>query len=110
MTFKVVLLHSAETDLIELRTYLTQRFSSTAWQSTYGDLKQTIRQLASLPYAGSIPAELEPLHMGHYRQILSGMNRIIYEVRDTTVYIHLIADTRRDLQTLLMKRLLRTGS
>ncbi|AIC17556.1 MULTISPECIES: type II toxin-antitoxin system RelE/ParE family toxin [Pseudomonas] len=107
MTFKVVLLHSAETDLIELRTYLTQRFSTATWQSSYGNLKQAIRQLATLPYAGVIPEELEQLHIGHYRQILSGMNRIIYEVRDATVYIHVIADTRRDLQSLLMARLLR---
>ncbi|WJV22633.1 MULTISPECIES: type II toxin-antitoxin system RelE/ParE family toxin [Pseudomonas] len=107
MTFKVVLLHSAETDLIELRTYLTQRFSTATWQSSYGNLKQAILQLASLPYAGVIPEELEQLHIGHYRQILSGMNRIIYEVLDATVYIHVIADTRRDLQSLLMKRLLR---
>ncbi|AZC28399.1 type II toxin-antitoxin system RelE/ParE family toxin [Pseudomonas chlororaphis] len=107
MTFKVVLLHSAETDLIELRTYLTQRFSTATWQSSYSSLKQAIRQLATLPYAGVIPEELEQLHIGHYRQILSGMNRIIYEVRDATVYIHVIADTRRDLQSLLMKRLLR---
>ncbi|AIS15457.1 plasmid stabilization protein [Pseudomonas chlororaphis subsp. aurantiaca] len=107
MTFKVVLLHSAETDLIELRTYLTQRFSTAIWQSSYGNLKQAIRQLATLPYAGVIPEELEQLHIGHYWQILSGMNRIIYEVRDATVYIHVIADTRRDMQSLLMKRLLR---
>nr|WP_253219605.1 type II toxin-antitoxin system RelE/ParE family toxin [Pseudomonas chlororaphis] len=100
-------MHSAETDLIELRTYLTQRFSTAIWQSSYGNLKQAIRQLATLPYAGVIPEELEQLHIGHYRQILSGMNRIIYEVRDATVYIHVIADTRRDMQSLLMKRLLR---
>ena len=34
------------------------------------------------------------------------MNRVIYEVREQTVYIHIIADTRKDLQSLLIKRLL----
>lgn len=36
------------------------------------------------------------------------MNRVIYEVRESTVFIHIIADTRKDLQSLLMKCLLRT--
>jgi toxin ParE1/3/4 len=33
------------------------------------------------------------------------MNRIIYEVRDDTAYIHVVCDARRDLQSLLMKRI-----
>jgi hypothetical protein len=33
------------------------------------------------------------------------MNRIVYELRDDTAYIHIVCDTRRDLQGLLMKRI-----
>jgi toxin ParE1/3/4 len=36
------------------------------------------------------------------------MNRIIYEVRQDILYIHIIVDARRDLKTLLIRRLLRT--
>ncbi|MNQ94635.1 Plasmid stabilization system protein [compost metagenome] len=106
MSFKVVLLQSAELDLKELRTYLTRQFSTQAWQATYNDLKAAIRRLGDSPYAGSIPEEIEKLNLHQYRQILSGMNRIIYEVRAQTVYVHIIADTRKNLPTLLMKRLL----
>lgn len=107
MTFKVVLLHSAETDLIELRTYLTQRFSTATWQKQLRQPETGHSPTGHPALCRVIPEELEQLHIGHYRQILSGMNRIIYEVRDATVYIHVIADTRRDLQSLLMARLLR---
>jgi hypothetical protein len=39
---------------------------------------------------------------------LSGQNRVIYTRRDDTIYIHVVTDMRRDLPTLLKKRLLRT--
>jgi len=106
MSLKVVILQSAETDLKELRTWLIKQFSTQTWQSTYTSLKSATRHLGTQPYSGSIPEEIEKLHLSQYRQILSGMNRIIYEVRDQTVYVHIIADTRKKLPALLMKRLL----
>lgn len=107
MSLKVVILQSAETDLKDLRTYLVRQFSTQTWLSTYGNLKSAIRDLGIHPYAGSIPEEIEKLNLSQYRQILSGMNRIIYEIREHTVYIHIIADTRKGLPSLLMKRLVR---
>ncbi|WP_367373822.1 type II toxin-antitoxin system RelE/ParE family toxin [Pseudomonas lini] len=106
MSLKVVILQSAETDLKEIRTYLTKQFSTQTWQNTYDNLKAAIRHLGSQPYAGSVPEEIEKLNLSQYRQTLSGMNRIIYEVRGQTIYVHIIADTRKNLPTLLMKRLL----
>ncbi|WP_408599511.1 type II toxin-antitoxin system RelE/ParE family toxin [Pseudomonas sp. PLMAX] len=106
MSLKVVILQSAETDLKELRAYLVKNFSSQAWQSTYSSLKAAIRHLGEQPYSGSIAEEIEKLNLSQYRHILSGMNRAIYEVREQTVFVHIIADTRKSLSALLMKRLL----
>ena len=55
---------------------------------------------------GTIPPELEKLGLVQYRQILSGKNRIIYELRQNLIYIHIIADTRKEFRSLLMNRLL----
>jgi plasmid stabilization system protein ParE len=104
---KIVILASAELDLKERRSYIVKNFSHDTWQKTYGKLKESIRNLASFPYLGSIPEELETLNLSQYRQILSGMNRIIYETRQDTVYIHIIVDSRRDLKSFLMHRLVR---
>ena len=106
MSLKVVILQSAQTDLKELRTYPIKQFSSQTWQSTYADLKTAILGLADLPYSGSIPEEVEKLNLGQYRQIISGMNRVIYEVREKNVFVHIIVDSRKSLPSLLMKRLL----
>jgi toxin ParE1/3/4 len=104
---RVVILASAEHDLKELRSYIVKNFSQDTWQKTYGKLKESILNLASFPHLGFIPEELETLNLSQYRQILSGMNRIIYETRQDTVYIHIIVDARRDMKSFLMRRLVR---
>ncbi len=77
------------------------------WKVRYGKIKTSIRNLGAFPLSGSIPDELETLGLIQYRQTLSGMNRIIYEVRQDIIYIHIIIDTRGDLKDVLMQRLLR---
>ena len=104
---KVVILDSAEQDLKELRSYVVKNFSQATWLKTYSKLKESIRNLATFPLLGAVPPELETLNMNQYRQIISGMNRVIYEPRADAVYIYMIVDTRRDLETLLMQRLMR---
>jgi plasmid stabilization system protein ParE len=107
MSLKVVILESAEHDLKELRDYVVKNFSVEIWQNTYGKLKETIRNLKAFPQAGAIPEEITKLNLSQYRQVLSGMNRIIYEVRQDTLYIHMVVDARRDMESLLTRRLLR---
>ena len=104
---KVVILDSAEQDLKDLRSYIVKNFSQATWLKTYTELKESIRNLATFPLLGTVPPELESLNLNQYRQIVSGLNRVIYEPREDAVYIYMIVDTRRDLQTLLMQRLMR---
>ena len=107
MVFKVVILDSAEQDLKDLRAYLVKNFSEITWQATYTQIKEAIRNLPHFPQSGSIPEEIEELNLTQYRQVLSGMNRIIYEVRHELIYIHIIVDARREMTSLLTRRLLR---
>jgi plasmid stabilization system protein ParE len=108
MSYKIVILASAEQDMKELRSYIIKNFSLATWQDTYNKLKDTIRSLKDFPFAGAIPEELERLNLTQFRQVISGMNRVIYEVRQEIIYIHIIADTRKDMKTLLTQRLLRS--
>ena len=107
MSHKIIILASAEYDLKELRHYIIKNFSIKTWQNTYNKIKEAIRNLKTFPYSGSIPEELEKLHLKQYRQVISGMNRIIYEVRQDNIYIHIIVDSRKSFKRLLEKRFLR---
>lgn len=107
MSHKVVFLKSAEQDLRDLRAYLVKNFGAETWLESYEKIKSVIGTLKSFPYSGVIPEPLEQIGLTQYHQVLAGKNRIIYEVRQHTVYIHIIADTRRDMKSLLTLRLLR---
>jgi toxin ParE1/3/4 len=107
MGLRVVILDSAERDLQELRASILKDFSQKTWQATYAKLKASIRNLRDFPQVGSIPEEIEKLNLTQYRQVLSGMNRVIYEVRQEVIYVHIIVDMRRDMSALLTRRLLR---
>lgn len=53
------------------------------------------------------PKELLDLGIREYREIFFKPYRIIYRMMGNNVYVLLIADGRRDMQTLLQRRLLR---
>ncbi len=99
---RVVFLRSAEADLRDLRTYVVKNSGAGTWSTTYCKIKDAVARIEAHPL---IPDEFRNLNIAQYRQVLSGMNRIVYEVRGDTAYIHLVCDTRRDLKALLMKRI-----
>lgn len=107
MSFSVVFLKSAEQDVKDLKRYVVEKFGKEAWQATLDRLRDSINALQNHPHAGKIPDELGTLNPPQYRQIVSGMNRIIYEIRQRTIYIHIVCDSRRDMQGLLTRRVLR---
>lgn len=104
---RVYFLAGAEADLTELRRYLLQNFGETVWRDSYQKIKEAVSRLQTAPESSFIPDELAKLHLHQYRQTMSGMNRIVYETRGDVLYVHLICDARRDMQTLLSHRLLR---
>ncbi|WP_322043068.1 type II toxin-antitoxin system RelE/ParE family toxin [Paraburkholderia sp. J67] len=89
-----------------MRRYVIARFGGETWRETFARIQRDIAQLEAFPFSGQIPAELTEIGVPHYRQVVSGMNRIIYEIDDPKIYIHVIVDTRRDLKDVLEKRLL----
>ena len=59
-----------------------------------------------MPERGSHPKELLELGIREYRQMFFKPYRLIYRVTGGKVYVHLVVDGRRDMQTLLSRRLL----
>lgn len=107
MSLKVVFLLGAEQDLTDLKNYLSTNFGQQSWQASYGQIKEAVQRLQAFPESGKIPTEFERLNLTQYRQVIAGMNRILYEFRGDTLYIHLVCDTRKDMRSLLLRRILR---
>jgi len=104
---KYRILPTARIGIDELRSYIVRTFGWDTWRQTSAQIQETITQIRQYPGSGHVPAELEGFVDDSFQQVLSGKNRIIYQVRDDTVYIHLVVDTRRDLQALLQRIVLR---
>ncbi|WP_028204680.1 type II toxin-antitoxin system RelE/ParE family toxin [Paraburkholderia nodosa] len=104
---KYRVLPTARIGIDELRSYIVRALGWETWRQTSVQLQDTIAQIRQVPESGHLPAELEGFVGDTFRQVLAGKNRIIYQVRDDTVFIHLVIDTRRDLQALLQRIVLR---
>jgi toxin ParE1/3/4 len=71
-------------------------------------LSEVAESIARMASRGSRPDELPAGTEGEFRQVFFKPYRVIYEVTETEVIIYLIADGRRNLQSLLLRRLLGT--
>lgn len=105
-SFRVLLTQDAAQDLQDIHEHIAGAGGLHAADHVLEQLQSVRQQLAHLPERGSRPAELAVLGMGEYRQVLSKPYRLIYRVADKAVIIYLIADGRRDMPTLLTRRLL----
>lgn len=106
MSVRVVVLRGAEADLRELRRYVGHRFGRKAWAQTLRSLRHAFGRIAAHPGSGRVPDELVPLGLSQYRQVLAAANRVIYERRAKLAHVHVVCDARRDLKTVLMRRLI----
>jgi len=104
--YEVLLTGGAEQDLESIYDYIAE-FDSTANANYVLDqLLEVTESLATFPERGAYPKELVALGIHDYRQSFFKPYRVIYRVLGQKVFIYLIADGRRDMQSLLAHRLL----
>jgi toxin ParE1/3/4 len=108
MRFEVVLTQDAERDLDDLHSYIATHDSLENADRVLDRLLEVAESLATNPERGSVPKELRSLGMKDYRQSFFKPYRVIYRILDRQVVVYLIADGRRDMQSLLARRLLGT--
>ena len=104
--FTVILSEGADADLDDLHRYIAETRSLDEADALLDRLLARAATLTSFPLKGSIPKELEALGVHDFRQIVLPPYRLIYRVINTSVYITVIADSRRDMATLFQHRLL----
>lgn len=104
--YEVLLTEGAEQDLESIYDYIAE-FDCKANADTVLDrLLEVVESLSTFPERGAYPKELAALGIREYRQTAFKPYRVIYRVMAQKVYIYVIADGRRDMQSLLARRLL----
>jgi toxin ParE1/3/4 len=106
MALAVIVLRRAERDLDEIYDFIATQNAQAADRARAG-LIGALATLAALPHRGNVPSELLSLGVTDYREIRWTVYRIIYRVTPQRVVVHCVLDGRRDMQSLLQRRLLR---
>lgn len=70
-------------------------------------LERRAKSLESLPRRGRVVPELAALHVRGYRELVHGPHRLMYSVAGRRADVLALLDGRRDLQSLIIERLLR---
>ena len=108
MTYRVVFTDAALQDLDEIADSISNLHSVRQALYVVHEIRKRVETLKVFPDRGAHLPELVELGAGStmdYRQLHWKPYRIVYFVSGRVVYIMLIADGRRDLPALLMKRL-----
>src|SRR5262245_4462171 len=105
--FEVLWTETAARDLEEIFSYIA-RDSPTNARRVLVKLRTRAESLTILPYRGRVVPELRDLSLEPWREILERPHRIIYRISESTVLIVAVLDGRRDLEDLLLRRLLRS--
>lgn len=106
--YEVLLTEGAEQDLEALHDYIAEYDSAANAGYVLDRLLEVVESLSRFPLRGGHPAELAALGIKEYRQTSFKPYRVIYRVIENRVVIYLIVDGRRDMQSILSRRLLGT--
>jgi len=106
MRYEVLITQGAERDLEEIYDHITEFDSPEKAEYVLSRLLEVVERLATFPDRGPHPKELQALGIREYRQTYFKPYRLIYRVIGKQVFIYLIADDRREMQSLLAGRLL----
>ena len=104
--YEISLTKGAEQDLEAIYDYISEHDCVANANYVLDELMSAVESLTNFPERGTFPKELNSLGIREYKQIFFKPYRVIYRVKSQTVYIVLIADGRRDMQSLFMRRLL----
>jgi toxin ParE1/3/4 len=104
--YEVLLTRGAEQDLESIHDYIAECDCVANADRVLDQLMEVVGGLAQFPERGSYPKELVALGIKEYRQTVFKPYRLIYRLMGHQVFVYLIVDGRRAMQSALARRLL----
>jgi toxin ParE1/3/4 len=106
-TYKVRITEDAEQDLADLFDYIARKDSVENAYHVLDTLEALILSLDENPQRGHCPPELVDRGIKDYKELHFKPYRVIYEIIGNSVVVLGCFDGRRDMQSLLERRMLR---
>ena len=104
--FKVLWTEAAAGDLEQLVSFIAIE-SPAAARKVLAGIEQKGAALKTFPRRGRVVPELARLGLRAWRELVAKPYRVIYRISDSTVFVLAVLDGRRDLEDLLLQRLVR---
>ena len=104
--YKVLWTESARTDLETIVEFIAEENPRNAL-SVLEKLEKRARTLRQFPERGRIVSELRTLDVFLYRELIEKPWRIVCRFDEKRVYVLAVLDSRRELTSLLLERLVR---
>lgn len=106
MKFSVFLTEDAQRDLDDIHAYIASQDGLGRADNVLDGIGTTLAKLTKFPHRGEYPSELLELGIRQFRQVHYKPYRAIYQVTGSSIQVLVVADGRRDMQSLLQRRLL----
>lgn len=105
MKYHVHLTLNAQQDLEEIYDYIMTNDSAESALKVMHKIAEHVNALEQFPERGSHPWDVVQMGIKNYRVINMKPYRIFYRIKGNDVYVGLIADGRRSLTQLFLRRL-----
>ena len=106
MKYEVRIDNVASGDLYAIYRYVAINDSPVNAGHLLDSIQKAMLSLETMPARGNHPPEMQRWGIFDFREIFFKPYRIIYEIRDKSVFIHVVLDGRRNCEDLLQQRLL----
>lgn len=106
MRYDFQITEGAENDMAGIVASLAEREGLVIAERVLEGLMDAASNLVRFPERGSHPKELLALGIRDFRQVVFQPYRLIYRIVGRKVFLLLVADGRRDFQSLLERRIL----
>lgn len=103
--YKVIWADIAEGDLKNIIEYIADESIVNA-QRVFDKIRDKASSLFILPERGRVVPELKDQGILQYRELIHSPWRIIYRISENKVYVLSVLDSRRNIEDILLKRLL----
>ena len=104
--YRVIWTETATCDLEGIVSYIAKDSSQQATK-VLKEIREKSATLRSNPSTGGVAPELDELGMRNRRELIVSPWRVIYRIEGRLVFVDSVLDGRRDVEDILMQRLLR---
>ncbi len=105
--YQIIITSEAEKDILYIYDYIAKKDTLHNAEYVLDNLESLILSLEKPPERGHYPPELSIQGIKEFKEVIFKPYRAIYEIIGSKVIIHLCVDGRRDMKTLLERRLIR---